>query len=146
MDLAELKKRREDNLKAHKKKKRAYYLKSKLQKKDTKLLDQKPDKIDYEVELFGGSFAQKLKEIAKKQKAHIESREEIIKLKIKEYQDKKHNYYLKNKNERLEYDKEYREKKKEKLREYRKEYYRKNKERILAKQKEHRENIKMEKN
>ncbi len=146
MNLEELKKLREDNLKAHKKKKRAYYLKSKLQKKDTEKLEQKQNAIDYEVELFGGSFTQKLKEIAKKQKAHIDSREEIIKQKIQEYQDKKHQYYLKNKNERLEYDKEYREKKREKLKEYRREYYRKNKEKILAKQKEYREKLKMEKN
>ncbi len=143
MDLEELKRRREANILAHKKKKKAYYLKTKLQKIQTQNV-QKVNAINYEVELFGGNFALKLKEIAKKQKQHIDSREDIIKQKIQEYRLKKKNYYEENKDQRLEYDKEYREKKKEKLKEYRKEYYRKNKEKILAKQKENRIKQKME--
>ena len=142
MDLDELKKRREENLLAHKKKKRAYYLKTKLKKRELDL--KKYGSIDYEVELFSGNFASKLREIAKKQKEHIESREEIIKKKISEYKEKKQNYYTEHKEQRLEYDKEYREKKKETLKEYRKEYYRKNRVAILAKQKENRLNKKME--
>ena len=69
MDLAELKKRREENLLAHKKKKRAYYLKTKLKTRGSNI--DKFASIDYEVELFGGDFALKLKEIAKKQKEHV---------------------------------------------------------------------------
>jgi hypothetical protein len=146
MNLEELKKRREANLQTHKKKKRAYYLKAKLQKKSIEDSIQKTKKvINYEVELFGSDFGAKLKEIAKKQRAHIESREEIIRNKILDYQKKKKEYYLKHKNERLEYDKEYREKKKEKLKEYRKEYYKKNREKILAKQKENRLKKKLKK-
>jgi len=142
MDLEELKRRREENLLAHKKKKRAYYIKSKLKNRETptKLVNS----VDYEVELFGGDFAAKLKEIAKKQKEHVDSREEIIKKKIIEYKEKKQDYYNSHKEKRLEYDKEYREKKKEKLREYRREYYRQNRETILAKQKANRLNKKME--
>jgi len=142
MDLSELKKIREANILEHKRKKRAYYLKTKMQKKQT--LTKKINSIDYEVELFGGNFAQKLKEIAKKQKLHIESREDVIKQKIQDYKDKKKNYYNDNKQIRLEYDKIYREKKKEELKEYRKEYYKKNKEKILAQQKENRLTKKME--
>ena len=142
MDLDELKKRREANLLAHKKKKRAYYLKTKLMKHE---LNQKRfNSIDYEKELFGGDFNLKLKEIAKKQKSHIESREELIKQKMFEYKQKKQNYYTSHRGRRLEYDKEYRDKKKEELKEYRKRYYQKNKVAILAKQKENREKKKME--
>ena len=143
MDLAELKKIRESKILEHKRKKRAYYLKTKMQKKQANA--KKINSIDYEVELFGGNFAEKLKEIAKKQKIHIESREEIIKKKIEEYRNKKQKYYSEHKESRLEYDKVYRDKKKEKLKEYRKEDYKKNREKILAQQKENRLNKKMEK-
>jgi len=143
MDLIELKKIRESKILEHKRKKRAYYLKAKMQKKQS--LTKKINSIDYEVELFGGNFANKLKEIAKKQKQHIESREEIIKNKILEYKNKKQQYYNEHKETRLEYDKAYRDKKKEKLKEYRKEYYKQNKEKILAQQKENRIKKKMEK-
>lgn len=88
MDLKELKRRREENLLAHKKKKKAYYLKSKMQKKSAEA-STKINSINYEVELFGGNFAEKLKEIARKQKEHIQSREEIISKKIEEYRQKK---------------------------------------------------------
>ncbi len=142
MDLIELKKIRESKILEHKRKKRAYYLKAKMQKKQS--LTKKINSIDYEVELFGGNFASKLKEIAKKQKLHIESREEIIKKKILEYKNKKQQYYNEHKETRLEYDKVYRDKKKEKLKEYRKEYYKQNKEKILAQQKENRIKKKME--
>jgi len=101
--------------------------------------------IDYEAELFGGDFSKKLKDIAKKQKLHIQSREEIIRHKIEEYKTKKQQYYKEHKESRLEYDKEYRDKKKEKLKEYRREYYKKNKEKILEQQKNNRLNKKMEK-
>ncbi len=143
MDLHELKKRREENLLAHKKKKRAYYIKTKLKNREKNI--EKFSAIDYEVELFGGDFALKLKEIAKKQRDHIDSREEIIRKKILEYKAKKQDYYCEHKEKRLEYDRIYREKKKEKLKEYRKEYYRQNREAILAKQKENRLNKKLEK-
>jgi len=143
MDLAELKKIREEKLLEHKRKKRAYYLKSKMQKKQAEAA-KKVHSVDYEVELFGGNFAEKLKEIAKKQKLHIQSREEIIKNKIEEYKNKKQQYYNKNKKTRLEYDKEYRDKQKEKLKEYRKEYYRKNREKILEQQKQNRLKNKIE--
>lgn len=145
MDLTELKKIREEKLLEHKRKKRAYYLKSKMQKKQTSIA-KKVQSIDYEVELFGGNFADKLKEIAKKQRLHVQSREEIIKIKIEEYKNKKQQYYNQNKETRLEYDKEYRDKKKEKLKEYRKEYYKKNKEKILEQQKANRQKNKMENN
>ncbi len=143
MDLAELKKLREEKLLEHKRKKRAYYLKSKMQKKQ-KRVQKVASSIDYEVELFSGNFAAKLKEIAKKQMLHVQSREDIIKNKIDEYKKKKQDYYNEHKQSRLEYDKEYRDKKKEKLKEYRKEYYRKNREKILAQQKANREKKKME--
>ena len=146
MDLQELKKIRENKLLEHKRKKRAYYLKSKMQKKQKlESISKKVNSIDYEVELFGGNFSQKLKEIAKKQKLHMESREELIRNKILEYKEKKQQYYSQHKEMRLEYDKAYRDKKKEKLKEYRKEYYRKNKEKILAQQKANRLKKKMEK-
>ncbi|MDX4065876.1 hypothetical protein Q6A91_07565 [Aliarcobacter skirrowii] len=117
MNFEELKKRRERNLSRHKLKKRAYYLKSKLNKE-----------IDYEDELKDNGFLLKMKSIAKSQKEYIFSRESIIKNKIKEYQEKKREYYEQNKEKRLEYDKEYRERKKEELKEYRRKYYEKIKE------------------
>lgn len=118
MDLNELKKLREENFLAHKKKKRDYYLKNKAKKK-------KAEKkvIDYETELSDLNFTAKIKEIAKAQKAHVDDRKELIVAKINEYKNKKKEYYEENKEKRLEYDKEYREKKKEELREYRKQYY-----------------------
>jgi hypothetical protein len=133
MDLQELKKRREEKILEHKRKKRAYYLKSKMQKKQNDVV--KVKSIDYELELFGGNFASKLKEIVQKQKAHMVSREEIISKKIDQYRKQKQKYYEEHKDTRLEYDKAYRDKKREKLKEYRKEYYKKNKEKILAQQK-----------
>ena len=144
MDLAELKKIREAKLLEHKRKKRAYYLKSKMQKKQSNMNMKKIGSVDYEVELFGGNFAEKLKEIAKKQKLHVQSREDIIKDKISEYKKKKQGYYNKHKETRLEYDKEYRDKKKEQLREYRKEYYKKNRQKILEQQKANRLKKKLE--
>jgi len=143
MNLAELKIIREKKLLEHKRKKRAYYLKSKMQKQQSNT--KKIDSVDYEIELFGGNFAEKLRDIAKKQKQHMESRQEIIGTKIQEYRSKKKQYYVENKEYRLEYDKEYRDKKKEKLKEYRKEYYKKNKEKILLQQKQNRLNKKLEK-
>lgn len=140
MNLEELKRKREENLLIHKKKKQAYYIKSKF--KNNIEGKRKVSSINYEDELFSGNFNLKIKEIVKKQKKHIESREELIQKRIEEYREKKHNYYSKHKEKRLEYDKEYREKKKEELKLYRKEYYRKNKEKILAKQKENREKLK----
>lgn len=113
-----------------------------MQKKQSSM--KKINSVDYEVELFSGNFAEKLKEIAKKQKLHVQSREDIIKNKIQEYKKKKQDYYNKHKETRLEYDKEYRDKKKERLKEYRKEYYRKNREKILAQQKDNRLKKKME--
>jgi len=133
MDLNELRKLREENFLAHKKKKRDYYLKNKAKKQTKKQV------IDYEKELNDLNFTAKIKEIAKVQKAHVDDRKELIVAKINEYKNKKKEYYEENKEKRLEYDKEYREKKKEELREYRREYYQKNKEKILAKQKEKRE-------
>jgi hypothetical protein len=144
MDLAELKRLREEKLLEHKRKKRAYYLKSKMQKKQARA-QKVASSIDYEVELFGGNFANKLKEIAKKQMLHVQSREEIIKDKIEEYKKKKKQYYHKHKESRLEYDKEYRDKKKEQLKKYRREYYLRNKEKILAQQKANRMKKKLEK-
>ena len=88
MNLEELKRLREEKVKEHKQKKRAYYLKSKLQKNnDTSKAKKEVSKaINYEVELFGGDLSLKLKEIAKKQRQHVESREDIIKHKLQEYQ------------------------------------------------------------
>ncbi|OCM00134.1 hypothetical protein AAX29_00132 [Aliarcobacter thereius] len=117
MDFEELKKRRERNLSKHKLKKRAYYLKSKLNKE-----------IDYDDELKDEIFLEKIKSIVKSQKEHIDNRQDIIKNKILEYQEKKKNYYEKNKEKRLDYDREYRERKKEELKEYRRKYYEKMKE------------------
>lgn len=140
MNLEELKRKREENLLAHKKKKQAYYIKSKL--KNNIEGNEKFSSIDYDDELFSGDFDLKIKEIVQKQRKHIESRKELIQKKIQEYKEKKHNYYSTHKQKRLEYDREYREKKKEELKLYRKEYYQKNKEKILAKQKINREKLK----
>ena len=132
MDLEELKRIRKANIIAHKQKKKAYYLKKKLEKMPS---EKKYEAIDYEEELFSGNFTKKIKEIARKQKTYVDDRKEIINSKIEEYREKKQKYYLENKEQRLEYDKAYREKKKEDLKAYRKEYYQKNKDKILARQK-----------
>jgi hypothetical protein len=145
MNLDELKQRREENIRLHKEKKKAYYLKKKLATTFGENV-KKHQFIDYEKELFGGdlsSFTAKIKEIAKKQKTHIQDREEVIIAKIEEYKNKKKDYYLENKEKRLQYDKDYRIKKKENLKNYRKEYYDKNKEKILEKQREHRKKLKV---
>ncbi len=136
MDLEELKRIRKANIRAHKEKKKAYYLKKKLEK-IPKVAPS--DAINYEEELFSGNFSRKIQEIAKKQKTYVDDRKDIITAKIQEYRKKKQKYYLENKEQRLEYDKQYREKKKEDLKAYRKEYYKKNKNKILAKQKESRQ-------
>ncbi len=133
MDLEELKRIRKANIIAHKRKKKAYYLKKKLEKSTQKTSN---PAIDYEKELFSGDFLSKIKEIAKKQKTYVDDRKEIIAAKIEEYREKKQQYYENNKEQRLEYDKIYREKKKDDLKAYRKEYYKKNKDKILARQKE----------
>lgn len=137
MDLEELKKVRKNNFLRHKKKKREYYLKSKLEKKLSTQI-KKREIIDYEEELNELNFNEKIKSIIKQQKKHVDSRKDRIVAKMREYKDKKREYYLEHKDQRLEYDKEYREEKKEQLRQYRKEYYKKNRERILAKQRERR--------
>jgi len=136
MNLEELKKIRQENFLSHKKKKREYYLRKKLEKRSQ---ESKSVSIDYEEELSGDNFFSKIKEIAKKQKAHVDSRKEQIVAKLQEYKLKKQEYYQENKNKRLEYDKAYREEKKEKLKLYRKKYYEDNKEKILKKQKEARQ-------
>ncbi len=133
MDLEELKRIRKANILAHKKKKKAYYLKKKLEKSNATAVSKA---IDYEKELFSGDFASKMQSIAKKQKGYVDDRKDIIISKMTEYREKKQQYYQENKKIRLEYDKAYRENKKEDLKEYRKEYYKKNKDKILAKQKE----------
>ncbi|MBI3873817.1 MAG: hypothetical protein HY307_02220 [Arcobacter sp.] len=141
MNLDDLKQRREENIRLHKDKKKAYYLKKKLAT-NANSSDVKHEFVDYEQELFGGdlaSFTAKIKEIAKKQKTHIQDREDVIVAKIEEYRSKKKDYYLENKDKRLQYDKDYRIKKKEDLKNYRKSYYEKNKNKILTKQKEHRQ-------
>lgn len=144
MDLEELKKLRKENFLDHKKRKREYYLKKKLESSIANKNLDKPhrDAINYENELQEDGFLAKLKEIAKKQKAHVDSRKDIIIAKLQEYSERKQQYYQENKDKRLEYDKEYRETKKEELRNYRKEYYQKNKDKILQKQKESRSRIK----
>lgn len=140
MDLEELKRVRKENMLAHKKKKREYYLKQKLAKQaSSKPL--KPE-IDYSKELNGDFFTQTIKEIAKKQKSHVDSRKEKIIQKLKDYKEQKQKYYEENREKRLQYDKDYREKKKEELREYRREYYQKNRKKILEKQKEKRNQLK----
>lgn len=128
MDLNELKKLRQEKILAHKRKKREYYLKNKQKKIVRK-------EIDYSKELDDEHFAQKIKDIAKAQKQHVDNRKLLITQKINDYKSKKREYYEENKEKRLEYDKEYREKKKEQLREYRREYYQRNKEKNLTKQK-----------
>lgn len=139
MDLEELKQLRKENFLEHKKKKRNYYLKKKLESSISKTSDTSPRApIDYALELQDEGFAEKLREIAKKQKSHIDDRKEIIIAKLQEYKSQKQQYYQENKEKRLEYDKEYREAKKEELRAYRKEYYERNKEKILTTQKQNR--------
>ena len=141
MNLDELRQRREENIRLHKQKKKAYYLKKKLATTQPNQNEPKHAFIDYEQELFGGDgadFLAKIKEIVKKQKMHIEDREDIILAKIEEYRSKKKDYYNENKDKRLQYDKDYRIKKKEDLKQYRKNYYEKNRQKILQKQKEHR--------
>lgn len=128
MNFDELRKRREKNFARHKQKKRAYYLKSKLKKE-----------IDYDEELKDEFFLEKIKEIAKNQKLYIDSRQESIKAKLKEYRELKKEYYEQNREKRLEYNKEYREKKKEELREYRQKYYEKLKEKKLKEENNGRE-------
>jgi len=141
MNLDELKKLREKNFQEHKVKKRNYYLKKKLESQQKKHNNNKPEAIDYDKELYSGDFNKKIKDIAKRQKLHIDDRQSQIIAKLQEYRNKKQEYYQKNRDKRLEYDKEYRERKKEELKKYRREYYLKNKEKILNKQKEKRENI-----
>ena len=82
MNLSELKKRREQNFLAHKKKKRAYYLKNKAK-----------NEIDYEKELNSGDFLLKMKSIASKQKQYIDNRKESIIAKINDYKESKRAYY-----------------------------------------------------
>ena len=132
MDLSELKKLREEKILAHKRKKREYYLKNKKNKEVRR-------EIDYSKELDDIHFVQKIKDIAKAQKKHVDNRKDLIIKKINDYKDRKREYYEENKEKRLEYDKEYREKKKDELRQYRREYYQKNKQKILTKQKEKKE-------
>jgi hypothetical protein len=139
MNLDELKRLREKNFQEHKAKKRNYYLKKKLESEQKKHSKNTNKAINYDNELYSGDFKQKIKDIAKKQKLHIDDRQQQIIAKLQEYKNKKQEYYLKNRDKRLEYDKEYRERKKEELKKYRREYYLKNKERILNKQKEKRE-------
>jgi hypothetical protein len=138
MDLKELKRIRKENILAHKRKKREYYLRKKLQESSPETSQSARPSFDYEKELNSDFFAQTIKDIAKKQKSHVDSRKEIITQKIVEYKEQKQKYYEENREKRLQYDKEYREKKKEKLKAYRKEYYQKNREKILQKQKEKR--------
>lgn len=140
MDLEELKRIRKENFASHKKKKREYYLKKKLEKQANH--DHSKESYDYEQELNGDNFDLKIKEIIKQQKRHVDSRKDKIIQKINDYKQNKQAYYQDNKDKRLEYDKEYREKKKEELKEYRKKYYEQNKEKILAKQKEKRKSKK----
>lgn len=136
MNLEELKKIRKENFSAHKKKKREYYLKKKLEKKAQ---ESKSVAIDYEKELSGENFFSKIKEIARIQKEHVDSRKDRIIAKLAEYKTRKQEYYKEHREKRLDYDKAYREAKKEELKEYRKQYYEQNKEKILAKQKEARQ-------
>ena len=116
MNLEELKKLREEKALSHKKKKREYYLKKKIQVKKI---------YDYELELNENNFSKKIKEIVKVQKNYLDDRKEAIISKLADYKNKKKEYYELNKEKRLEYNKEYREKKKEELKEYRKKYYKK---------------------
>jgi hypothetical protein len=136
MDLEELKRIRKENILNHKKKKKEYYLKKKLEQK-VSVGTIKPE-IDYEKELRGDFFAQTIKEIAKKQKSHVDSRKEKIIEKLVAYKEQKQKYYEENKEKRLQYDKVYRDKKRDELKTYRKEYYEQNREKILQKQKEKR--------
>ncbi len=138
MDLTELKRIRKENILNHKKKKKEYYLKKKLEQKMSSSGNSIKLEFDYEKELQGNIFAQTIKEIAKKQKTHVDSRKDKIIEKLLAYKEQKQNYYKENREKRLQYDKDYRDKKRDELKEYRKEYYEKNRERILEKQKEKR--------
>lgn len=111
MDLEELKRLRKENFLAHKKKKREYYLKKKIEKTLTKKRN-KVKEFDYETDLNPLNFERKIKEIIKQQKEHVDNRKDKIIEKIREYKEKKREYYIENKDRRLEYDKEYREQKK----------------------------------
>ena len=122
MKLEELKKIREKNFLKYKNKKKEYYLKRKVQNKFNS-----KNFIDYEAELSGVNFKEKIKQIVKNQKEYIDNRVDKIILKIEEYKLQKHNYYKSNKKKRLDYDKEYREAKKDELKKYRKKYYERNK-------------------
>jgi len=133
MNLEELKKIRKENFIAHKKKKKAYYLKKKFEKKAK---ESKSVAIDYEKELSGDNFFSKIKEIARIQKEHVDTRKDRIIAKLAEYKSKKQEYYKEHREKRLEYDKAYRDAKKEELKDYRKKYYEENKDKILQKQKE----------
>ena len=120
MNLEKLKKLREENFLAHKRKKRDYYLKKK---------EAEVKKVyDYDAELNNENFAVKIKEIVKAQKNYVDNRKDIIITKLHDYKEKKKEYYELNKEKRLEYDKDYRERKKEELKQYRKEYYKRIKE------------------
>ena len=86
MNLEELKRRREENILKHKQKKKAYYLKKKLQDQKKETTDTK-SLINFDKELFSGSiddFNLKIKDIVKKQKAHITNREDVIMQRVKE--------------------------------------------------------------
>ncbi len=138
MDLNELKRIRKENILNHKRKKKEYYLRKKLEQKMTATTNSIKLEFDYEKELQGNFFAQTIKEIARKQKSHVDTRKEKIIEKLLAYKEQKQQYYIENRERRLKYDKEYRDKKKEELKEYRKNYYERNKDKILEKQKEKR--------
>lgn len=127
MNLEELKKLRSENFLSHKKKKKEYYLKNKIQKETRKI-------IDYENEFSDENFLVKIKQIVQSQKQYIDDRRDLIIKKLDAYKEYKKDYYEKNKEKRLEYDKEYREKRKEELKTYRKAYYKKLKEDQLQKE------------
>lgn len=79
MDLEELKRLRERNFLDHKKKKREYYLKKKLEKESNESLKKSKQQIyDYENDLNIDNFDLKIKEIIKKQKSHVDSRKDKI--------------------------------------------------------------------
>jgi hypothetical protein len=89
MNLDQLKNLREKNFSNHKKKKKAYYLKTKALKEGKKI------EIDYAQELNTKNFHSKIKEIAKAQKAHVDDRKDLIIAKINEYKKIKKNIILK---------------------------------------------------
>ena len=92
MNLDELKKRREENFSAYKKKKKIYYQKTKITVKK---------EIDYEKEINDENFSLKIKELVKAQKKYLDNRKDLITLKINEYRDTKKEYYEQNKEKRL---------------------------------------------